>query len=146
MYVTIQESDTYFSTALDHVYWDEASSDRKTRALSTATRLIDALNFAGSKTVAAQEYEFPRGTDLVVPQAIKDACCERAYALLSGRDPEMESFGLNQYDVGIGGANVKSNITLIPDNVLLNIVSTKAWSLLRPFLRDSRDLHLSRIS
>lgn len=144
-YITNGDADLYFESRLDSDLWDETNETNKTKALATATRLIDRLNFEGDKTDDDQSLEFPRGGDTSIPQDIKDACCEIAYALLTGRDPE--------YEAEHQGTTTASNEVgrLVTDARSINmakahsIPSAVAWNLLRPYLRDGSVFTLSRV-
>lgn len=75
---------------------DEADDDVKGRALVTATRTLDKLQWPGTKTDDDQILQWPRtgtgaSTDLVpdeytIPQRIIDAACVLAALILSGVD------------------------------------------------------------
>ena len=109
--------ENYFEFRLHASAWEDAENDDKCRALVTATRLIDRLNFAGLRTadyirlqpinwlipqprtldpssLPGQNFEFPRNGSVTIPQDIMDAACEIALALLDGVDPELEMQGL----------------------------------------------------
>lgn len=49
-YVTVDEGDEYFRWSLNSAAWDDASNDDKSKAIVTATRAIDRLNFSGLRT------------------------------------------------------------------------------------------------
>lgn len=143
MYLTNSEADVFFETRPDSSVWDTISEEKKTQFLTEATRLIDNLNYAGDKADSEQELEFPRGEDTSIPTSIKNACCEIAYALLTGRNVE--------YDNELVGASVGNEVGRI-DLKVINIAkihgipSIKAWYLLRPFFRDGSSITLNRIS
>lgn len=145
-YQTVSGADTYFDERLDSDVWVQASSTNKTKALATATRYIDALNFAGDKADAAQENEFPRGTDTVIPQAIKDATCEIAIALLDGVNIEYQAEQGNVESVKYGPGSLRKESDWIPEHITHGIPSIVAWNLLRPYLRDATTLTLKRVS
>ena len=48
-YVTLAEANTYFETVPDSTTWDNKTDDQKKRALISATRWIDSLNFYGDR-------------------------------------------------------------------------------------------------
>lgn len=108
-YVTLADAQTYFGTRLYTDKWAAATTTEKTAALAMAQREIDALPLIGTKAVSTQTDQFPRayvvrtdafnmtspasfstyGTvDLIVPQAVKDAECEEALAILRYGDSE----------------------------------------------------------
>lgn len=59
-YGNVVDGDNYFTRSLRGECWHSADLDRKVAALTDATRLIDALNFIGTKTVDDQPLQFPR--------------------------------------------------------------------------------------
>ena len=90
-YVTVSEADDYFETHLAHSFWDSLSADEKLRALTTATRRIDAQWLVGERYDEGQDLAFPRTMDGdEVPERVKDACCEEALFLLEGRAEAVE--------------------------------------------------------
>src|SRR4051812_25245649 len=122
-YVSLGEANDYFDWRLNSAAWNEASNDDKCKAIVTATRAIDRLNFAGLRTsdfarlgtsisvsgcttapaildpssdtpAPGQPLEFPRNGSSTIPADIKYATCEIALALLDGVDPEQELRGL----------------------------------------------------
>lgn len=145
-YIDNIDAETYFLTRLPSEEWDVALDDTKTKALSTATRLIDQLNFCGTKTDPLQELAFPRNGDTVVPTPILNACCEIAYALLEGRNPEYESENINIVSSGIGANRLTKDVDSVPMNVIHNIPSSIAWNYLRPYLNNSLTLRMERLS
>jgi len=145
-YCTQAEADTYFAGRLNADAWDDASSSDKDKALLNATRLIDRLNFRGKKNNDSQELQFPRNEDTVVPDDIKSACSEIALALLDGVDPELEWDNLRM--VSQGYANVRSTYDAnIPNEHISNgIPSVTAWRYLKPYLRDTQSVDMSRVN
>jgi hypothetical protein len=96
---------------------------------------------------ASQALEFPRGADTTVPEAIRVAEYEIAYALLDGKDPELELENLAINAMGYGAVKTSYERSQLPIEHIVNMVpSSAAWRLLRPFLRDSDALKLSRLS
>lgn len=170
-YGTMSEAIEYFQNRLHEAAWSDASVDDRRKALIYATQIIDALNFKGEKATVhsilfdadgepisgvtdeeireanlAQELEFPRGTDTEVPTQIKIACWEVTYALLDGIDPDLELENLAVVSQGISSVRTtyNRNHTLI-EHLMNGIPSAAAWRYLRPFLRDSDQIKLSRV-
>ena len=143
-YASLSEAATYFSERLRTAPWDDASQDDKLKALKMATRAIDRLNFAGYKHDAAQEFQFPRGDDTVVPQDVKDACCELAITFLDDVDADMEVENLSNSQQGIGDAKTSRDTSYVQLHIRAGIPSIKAWSLLTPYLDDPRNVDVSR--
>lgn len=94
-----------------------------------------------------QPLEFPRGSDTTVPDDIRRACYEIAYALLDGKDPEMELENLQVTAQGFGLVRTHYERSQVPQEHLLNgCPSVTAWNILRPFLRDGDAVKTSRVS
>lgn len=144
MYISIYDADTYFGTRFNSDSWNPTSDPDKTKLLMTATRMIDTLNYAGDKTDEDQELEFPRGGDTEIPLSIKYACCEIAYALLQGFDPEYELRNLSNQASSFDNIKIQ-NTNSYHEARINGIPSTVAWDLLRPFLRDGSSITLSRV-
>ncbi|MEN6367698.1 MAG: DnaT-like ssDNA-binding protein [Thermoguttaceae bacterium] len=143
----LAEAGEYFSHRLYATAWESANDAEKEKALIAARYLIDSLNFKGDKTDVAQALEFPRGGDMEAPEAIRIAGYEIAYALLDGKDPELELENLAVQAMGYGAVKTSYERTGLPIEHIINMVpSSAAWRLLKPFLRDSDAIKLSRLS
>jgi hypothetical protein len=167
IYGTAAGADAYFDARLHEYVWTESTSDERTKALVMATRIIDVLNFKGDKhpvyllleddpyasdeeiREAEQEQllEFPRGEDTVVPETIDRVCYEIAYALLDGKDPdlELENLGISSQTYGEVSTTYNRDQTLI-EHLVNCVPSAQAWNWLKPFLRDGDMLALLRVS
>lgn len=145
-YISNADADVYFESRYDSGLWDATSEANKTKLLATATRLIDRLNFAGDKHDEDQELEFPRDDDTEIPSDIKYACCEIAYAILSGRDPEYEAMLLAQTTASNEGGRLVNDPNIVNVAQVHSIPSQLAWNFLRPYLRDGSIITLSRVS
>jgi hypothetical protein len=166
-YGTLEEADSYFAKRLHEVAWSGASAVDREKALIAARSVIDALSFKGNKhsvytlsqanpsasqdtiraAEASQALEFPRGADTAVPEAVRVASYEIAYALLDGKDPELELENLAVNAMGYGAVKTSYERSQLPIEHIINLVpSSAAWRLLKPFLRDSDALKLSRVS
>ena len=146
-YITRAEAQAYFNGRLNTEAWDSIVDDvQKDKSLVMATRIIDRLNYLGTKTDSAQELQFPRDPEIDVPQDVKDATSEIALALLDGVDPDLEYENLFMIVQNYGG--IKSTYdTLVPKpHVLARIPSFAAWTYLKPYLRDGLNLELHRTS
>lgn len=176
-YVTIQEAQAYFDDKLHETAWTLASAADQRKSLIAATKIINTLRYKGYKNVvyayllanpdtatdadegdsdalaaireveATQENEFPRGADTETPEVIQWACCEIAYALLDGVDPELELENIGIQDMGIG--SVRSSFSRAHDpleHLIAGVPSPTAWKWLKPFLRDNDQIRIMRIS
>jgi len=166
-YGTLDEADTYFANRLHETAWTDASANDRRKALIAARGIIDGLNYKGNKASVytllqanpsasqdairaaevSQSLEFPRGVDTEVPEAIRIAEYEIAYALLDGKDPELELENLAVSAMGYGAVKTSYERSQLPIEHIVNLVpSSVAWRLLKPFLRDSDAIKLSRLS
>ncbi len=146
MYADISFANQYFSERLHTKPWDKAPIGDRNAALSMATRYIDALDFADRKTVADQENEFPRAGSLDVPDDIKRACCEIALALLDGIDPEQELQSARVTSDRYSSVGATYDPNSVPEHVMAMIPSARAWTFIKPFLREPGAIRTSRVS
>lgn len=145
-YITRAEGDTYFSNRLNTDVWDDAVDGDQNAAINESTLAIDRLNFIGNKEVATQVNQFPRGSDTVVPQDIKDACAEEAIRRLDGVSEEEEYEGLRIQKNQYADVNINEDVGMVPRHIIAGIMSIKAWRLLLPFIRDPHSMALSRVN
>ncbi len=169
-YGSVAGGDTYFGTRLHSEPWELSSAADKLKALYTATRIIDRLNYIGDKhTVyvlylayedesdadledvraanAAQELEFPRGADTTVPTDIEIVTYEIAMALLDGVDPDLELENLGVTTQSYAGVKTAYNRDQQPiEHLLHGVPSAFAWRILKPFIRDSRAVTTIRVN
>ena len=128
---TLAEANTYFASQLHTEAWNVDDVVRQ-KALDHSTRVINRLNFATD-------------TDLTV-QPIKDACCEVALSLLDAIDPDLEIKNLSITQEAIAGVRTSHNRDHPAEHILHGIPSFTAWRLLKPYLKDSRSVTLTRHS
>lgn len=164
-YVEVSQAEDYFAGRLDSDSWDVASEQDKAKALLKATRCIDCLNFAGVRTAdflalqaqgcrarrqplapsnSLQPLEFPRDGATVIPQEIYIACCEIAYALLDGVDPELELQNINTTQHGFASLQETYNSNIVNIAFRHGIPSVTAWTYLVPFLLDPMTIRTTR--
>lgn len=94
-----------------------------------------------------QPLAFPRGTDTTVPDTIVCACFEIAHSLLDGKDPEIELENLGVTSQGYASVKTAYNRDQVPIEHLINYVpNAMAWRWLRPFLRDSDAIRVTRVN
>ncbi len=169
-YGTIDDANTYFLNRLHEEAWTDASTDDRRKSLIAATNIIDALNFRGQKAAVyeimydeggilldvtdeelrdadwSQDLEFPRDSDVDVPEEIEIASWEIAHALLDGVDPDLELENLGVVSQGIASVRTTYNRNHTQIEHLMNgVPSATAWRYLRPFLRDSDAIKFSRV-
>lgn len=129
-YCTIKEANAYFSGRLHAESWGQADEIAKEKALKQATKEIDRQPLKGRKATDTQELAFPRYPDSEVPEAVKDACCEVALALLergNSQRRKLQQEGVQSFTLG----NMSETYIAGAGKGLL---SQEAKELLRPWL------------
>lgn len=129
-YVDLEEANEYFSNRLHVDAWSSASDADKEKALAMATRMIDRQLLKGRKTDPAQPLAFPRHPDTEIPQAVKEACCEEALAILESGNSQrrkLQQEGVQSFTLG----NMSETYVAGSGRGLL---SQEAKELLRPWL------------
>jgi RNase P subunit RPR2 len=129
-YVSLTEANEYFSDRLHADAWAEAADADKEKALAMATKAIDRQPLKGRKTDLVQEMAFPRYPDTEVPQAIKEACCEEALAILERGNSQrrrLQKEGVQSFTLG------NMSETYAPGSGK-GLLSQEAKELLRPWL------------
>lgn len=148
-YADLVYADDYFTRRLYVQAWTEANDAQRTAALQEAAQRMDRLNFRGARTVSTQILEWPRINtsfdDDVIPNDIKIANCEVAFALLDGVDPDMEYENLAAVAEGASSMRTTYGRTLVPEHFSAGIPSHLAWLHLRPHLADVRRVKLRRV-
>jgi hypothetical protein len=150
-YATPAEGDQHMSSRLHTESWDLADENEKDAALLEMSRKMDRLRYVGRKTVLTQLGEFPRKNvpgyaDDVVPNEIKLACIEGAYALLDGIDTEKEFKNLRATNEGLAAVRRTYSARAIPAHVVALIPGVEAWNYLLPFLAPAGGVYLNRVS
>jgi hypothetical protein len=129
-YVSLAEANEYFSSRLHADAWAKVSDADKGKALAMATREIDRQPLAGRKTTDNQALAFPRYPDSEVPEAVKEACCEIALALLergNSQRRKLQQEGVQSFSLG----NMSESYAAGAGKGLL---SQEAKELLKPWL------------
>lgn len=151
-YDTYINADTYFVNRLHVIAWRSASTANKTIALAEATQRINHLRFSGIKVEIGQELEFPRyygddpEGDEVIPDDIKIATYELAFALLDGVDPDLEYENLRVTQSVYSSVRITQSPTDIPPHTAAGIPSVLAWRHLLPYLAPDRTIRMHRVS
>ncbi len=132
-FVTLDEAEAYFDERFDSEKWfDENLTDKaKEQLLITASKKISSFDFVGSALEPGQLMAFPRDYDM--PQDIKDAVCEEAYAILTQEvsvHKKNQEANISSISLGVGSVSYNSAATVGEDSVLdskaaLNLV--KKW-------------------
>ncbi len=129
-YVDLAEANEYLSNRLHADAWAEAADADKEKALAMATKAIDRQPLKGRKTDPAQTPAFPRYPDAEIPQAVKEACCEEALAILergNSQRKKLQQEGVQSFTLG----NMSETYAAGAGRGLL---SQEAKELLRPWL------------
>ncbi len=129
-YCTIEYANEYFAGRLHAERWGETSDADKEKALRQATKEIDRQLLKGRKATDTQELAFPRHPDTEVPEAVKEACCEIALALLergNSQRRKLQQEGVQSFSLG----NMSETYAAGAGKGLL---SQEAKELLRPWL------------
>jgi hypothetical protein len=149
-YIEIDDADDYFAERLYVQDWTSATDANKDIALIEATKLIDRLQFRGSKVDEDQVLEFPRYTgeepdgDETVPDDIKYACCEIALALLGGYDLEKEAKNLGVIRRTFDRVTTVYKDSDTAEHLVNGIPSARAWSYLKLYLAYSKSIRVHR--
>jgi hypothetical protein len=148
-YLTVSEADALVALhklSSERMDWDNATADDRNIALRKATMRIDRLNYVGDRndTAVAAGNQFPRGTDTEVPDNIKMACLEEAFAILSGVNPELEAQNLNIVSSGFGNVRTTYRTDILFEHTAAGITSSEAWKFLAGYLRDVQTVRSSR--
>lgn len=169
-YGTLSEANNYFDNRLRSVAWKRAKKEDKKSALHEATQMIDRLNFVGIKTDPDQVHQFPRGPSVKkscqqiligiplcgcneivrdanteIPTDIKNACFEVAIKLIQGYDPDREADILMATNQTFNNVRTGYDRSFIPDYMRAGIPSFRAWTYLRPYLRNPEEIDLVRV-
>ena len=137
-YVTLAEANTYFQTVPSSTTWDDKTDDQKNRALISATRWIDTLNFYGDRCDNGQALSWPRNdyhvdrVELVctsIPTDIKYATYELARALANDTDAVTGNTGTGGlYEkVKLGDLEVQYNTESQATGTVNNIFDVYPW-------------------
>lgn len=143
-YDTIENADLYFENRLHVHMWKTALDADKEKALEEATAIIDRLHYSGKLVDEDQSSEFPRyygcepdGTE-TVPDDIKIACFEIAFALIKGVDPEKEYKELGVISRRFADVATTKRIDFLYEHTASGVPSPKAWSYLKPYLASKK--------
>ncbi len=140
MYGTLIDAETYFANRLHIDAWSDETDANKTIALNESQNRIDLLNFTGEEVTEGTV--FPRyygdesdGTE-TVPDNIKIACYECAFALIDGVDPEFEQENLAISSEAIAGIRTSYSRDIgTPEHLRSGIPSAYAWRFLQQYLK-----------
>lgn len=148
--VTLVEAGAYFDQRVSAFAWLNATTDERSKALAHANRILNRLNYIGTKVAVDQTDEWPRlddNKDQFFPTAIKDALCETALALLDGADPvkDLEDMQL----ASITAASVKITVSgnAVFEHLMAGVPTLAAYNMVKPYLLfQGRSFRLERAS
>lgn len=137
-FVTLAEANSYFETVPDSTTWDAKTDDQKNRALISATRWIDTLNFYGDRCDSGQALSWPRNNyhvdrvELVcslIPLDIKYATFELARGLANEPDAVTGEKGTDGVyeEVAIGELRVRYNTDSQGVGTVNNVFDVYPW-------------------
>ena len=137
-YVTLAEANTYFETVPDSTTWTNKTDDQKNRALISATRWLDGLNFYGDRCDESQALKWPRNNYHVddvelactsIPANIKYAQYELARALANETDAITGNKGTDgtYEEVKLGDMEVKYNTSSQGVGTINNVFDVYPW-------------------
>ena len=137
-YVTLAEANAYFETVPSSTTWDDKTDDQKNRAIISATRWIDSLNFYGDRCSNNQALSWPRNnyhvdrvelTCSAIPTDIKYASYELARALANDTDAVTGNTGTEGLyeEVELGELKVKYNTDSQATGAVNNIFDVYPW-------------------
>jgi hypothetical protein len=111
-YVTLEDANAHFENRLDVAAWDEADEDTRSKALISATMLIESFEWTGVAVSESQPLAFPRVGEYFdprvgyviamdgVPSKIIKATIELAYHLLNNDGLLDETGGVVNLSLG----------------------------------------------
>lgn len=111
------EAKSYFNTRVGGSAWDALDVVDRRRALVTATRFLDRLSWAGTRTDSAQALAWPRAgvtdhearavSDAAIPAQVTYGCCELALALLQDSTILTSAAGTSQQQKRVKASTVE---------------------------------------
>lgn len=108
-YITVARGTTISEDTIGTFAWTTATTDNRERALITATRYLEQLQWIGTRATTTQSLSFPRDgltcgekvySDTIIPPEVEIGCFDLAEAFLD--------------NANLLGATSKSNGELIP--------------------------------
>lgn len=159
-YVSVADCTLYLANQLYTAAYTAASADEKAQAVIMATRKIDRLLLKGRKYVDTQALAFPRAytadpraeyaynnnvpltwnygwyCESAAPQAIIDATCEEALAILANGNSDrltLQRQGVTSFSLGNLSETYGNLSGVAPSSLTRSLLSQEAADLLRPY-------------
>ncbi|MDA8186653.1 MAG: hypothetical protein M0T85_00735 [Dehalococcoidales bacterium] len=149
-YIDVSGADSYFANRLYADAWLNAFATDKEKALKQATKAIDRQPLKGRPVDPAQPLAFPHcyptllndvdryylqgwsswWCESEVPQAVKDACCEEALALLERGNSQRRKL----QQEGVQSASIGNLSETYTPGAGRGLLSQEARELLKPYL------------
>ena len=147
-YADISEAESYFEDRIDIDVWTSADEGVKSKALVTASSLLDSLNWAGVAVSDSQALAFPRTGTYFDPRVgvvksldsvnatlrLKNATFELAYHLLNNEGLLTDTGKVRSLDVGsialntiIAPSTIPSAVKRLIRPMLINNGSNAWW-------------------
>lgn len=124
--VTLEDAQIYFEERFDSEKWFEQDEETKEKLLTTASKKISKFDFVGNPLDIQQPLAFPRDFD--IPQDIKDAVCEEAFALIQkNQNVHLINQEQNISSISLGAGSVSYANTSKSDESKLLISSTALY-------------------
>lgn len=137
-YATVAEAEVYFADRISIATWIAADETTKAQALTTATSMLDNLDWSGAAVNSTQSLAFPRNSEYfdprlginvistdIVPNRIVLANIELAYHLINNEGLLDNTGGV--HSLNVGGISLD---TIRPASKMPMVVKT----LIRPLL------------
>ena len=134
-FVTLDEAEAYFDERFDSDAWTNTESGiddtAKEKLLITASKRVNMFDFVGKTAEENQPMAFPR--DYEMPQDIKDAVCEEAYALLTGKTSvhkQNQDDNISSISLGAGSVSYNAPSSFGEDKLLCSqsaLYLVKKW-------------------
>ena len=172
MYGTVNESLEFFDCRLHADSWENSPASDREKALKQASHMLDRLSWTGERNTSyvvrqaqiaasgcvtdeqaildaglTQQHAFPRGSDTVIPQALKEATFLIGYELLiNGADVNADFNTLNIEAEGHSSVRVNYQRDRMLPHIVAGIPSFEAWQLIHPYLQAAGEIELTRVS
>lgn len=159
-YISVIDCTAYLDERLFSTDWTSASADDKSRAVIMASKVIDRLTLEGRKKTTSQTLEFPRCypydtrycstlsgeaaninlsgegwyCETETPQAVLDATCEEALALLGSANDsrrKMQRAGVKSFSLGSLSETFYDSSDSPKSK---SLISDEAKALLKPYI------------
>lgn len=125
-FVAFDFAEQYFENRPNSELWFNSELSQKEKALIFATKKVNNFNFIGEKKSINQTLEFPRNFLPELPNDIKYAVCEEAYAIIENSiHSKNKKLGISSVTLGKSSVNYfnKENTGLLISQDAFNFVS-----------------------